>query len=269
MPLVVPRILWGVTIEAGVNDAIRVDPSDSAAFTATIAPGTYYCHHGATGDADDLPRAVRIAVNAATGGTADFTFGVQSNGTIRITKATGTFDIIWTFNAATQALGTILGFDVSANDTNQTTLDSDYQHQNGWYPERYSKGGSGNVTTKIAAHSVAVGGQARGHEHAGWTTRYESVEFLEIGKIVDGESGFTNEALQLFHDDASAWMDFRYYPDVSSTTYTRMAIRDAGWKSNLVDESAVGAGGGDAACRLMFDNFQRYSVRLPMIAYTA
>jgi len=266
MALTRPRLLWPITVETGVNDTIRLTASDmGGAQDATITAGDWYV--SGDGTASDLLAEVVTRLNAACvagGGAANFSAVVSTTGTITISRAVGTFTILWATTPVGAPFGVEMGF--TSDRATVASMAGDVQHESGWYPERYLKSYEGALVERVGAASVAVSGRVRVHELAVHTTHHASVEHLPLGKIRTGEAGYTNEALQALWADPAAVADFRFYSDVTSTSYVRAAIADPTWIERLVDDSVIGGASGGAT-RLQYPAVFLYEARLPLRLY--
>ena len=92
----------------------------------------------ATGTYDDMIAVAAALEVALQVEDPTFTVTVGTTGTITITLGSGSYEILWSSgthgSAGTdQHIGTLLGFDDTADDTGAASYDSDLQHQRGFY----------------------------------------------------------------------------------------------------------------------------------------
>jgi hypothetical protein len=129
MPNTKPALQAQITITAGTNDQFTVyDPVLEDGSNITVASGTYDDIHALCAqiviELDDHYDLGTWACAANDAGNVVFSLPEQN------------FDLLWTTTAAT-SIGSILGFDITADDTGAASYTSDYQHKYGWYPHRY------------------------------------------------------------------------------------------------------------------------------------
>ena len=171
----------------------------------------------ATGTYEDI-RAVLVALNTQTMGSPVLAFGTE--GQITISEAS-TFTLDWaTGPHSSQSIGSVLGFDTSADDTGASAYVSDYQIPDGWYsdqgPEFDSydlpivRGGKLHIAQSSLTKRVTNPGRF-----------YERQ--IDLGKIAltkwHPDFSATNEAFTDFFDEVARGRETIIYTDTSP--YTR------------------------------------------------
>jgi len=280
-----PRILWPITLTAS-NRTLRVRyPAGGGGTTFDVTVGTIGNTYYVSGDgaADDLLLAIKTALIAQVGFTTDWDATVDAAGLVTLfydDSLSNYCDLL--FSAPQSTLHPAIGFASSDrmslpfNWSEPGTL----QHQFGWYPERPLVSTSGDSEERDIASSVTVSGRSAVSVYASRTHRYERIDRIPLGKIIDGEAGYTNEALQLFWEDPVAVTDFRFYPDAATpspyvdpptlaTTPRRCSIADGAWLSRLVDKSAFIGPSGGAAVQEWANRPDMFRVVLPLLPYVA
>jgi len=190
---------------------------DAGEQNASIATGTY-------DDMRAVAAAHQAAIQALGGAAASVTISIGSDGTTTINLG-GTGKLLWktgthgSDNTDTHC-GDLYGFSDAADDTGAASLDSDNQHQHGFYANMGVK-----IDTKDRADSpgpateITMDGTC---ERFSWSRnsdknriREVELQFITPAKFFEAEAG-TNESLEKWwRDDASKGTYFQYYSDSS------------------------------------------------------
>lgn len=168
-------------------------------------------------------RAVAAALQTALqviDGT--FTCSVGITGTVTIAR-TGNFDMTWKTGAhgsdnADDHIGTLLGFSDAADDTGAATYDSDNQHTLGYYHWKQVEYDSRDRIRELGAPTFnPISGDAT---RSSWGTQYDrdvKINAIAGTDFFDSLAG-TNEAFELFWQQAVRGIPFAYYSDISVPT---------------------------------------------------
>lgn len=262
----IPCLYWPVTVAAsGMVLRLRRDPSGGSGDTTTnttLTTGTYTQHEGTGSIATQLEtdfgtvNGVTVAISVSVLGIVTITVSSLDNGSV--------CTIAWTNSAATQALGTALGFDISADDTvasvtgNAATFTGDYQMPRYWTPSLPPRS-SEPMTEQEAVVTRTFGGQNTYDVLGRWSGKRVAFEFVEAARIkTESESGTTtNAALERFLEDDTAPAKFRYWTD--------RATLGSGYDDYFLDEVALQR----IDPQRLSEAVPLYSITLPMWEHTA
>lgn len=137
------RLLTRVTLTTA-DDDIKATHSVDGAATFSISTSTSY-YLSTDNAADDLYKAIETAIVAAFASISTCTIAIygvdatsasRADGRIKVTIDSGDLTFNFTDVAFTMS-ARIFGFDGTADEsTTSSTLDSDFVHRYGWYPQR-------------------------------------------------------------------------------------------------------------------------------------
>lgn len=238
MSIPTPAIFRPVTIEAGVNDAI-VFTADTIisgffSYTGTLAAATYNTHAAFVSAVETSIRAAECA--GLTAFSADLGAGVltvvAASGRLTIAVSAGLANATslifkWQTSAATQALGTLLGFGVAetqhAVTANAVTATAAAILPNLWTPGIPVRTDSREIRTKTRTMTRTAGGQNQtitwetGSGGAGLITREVRLEWLPTRKVYIADEVVAGESFETFWE-STAISRFEYLPDLANPT---------------------------------------------------
>jgi|GEM_PF-3185360 len=207
-----PAFLLQITIDS-TNKWIEVDLNPGGApdvKTVSITEDDY-------ADIRAVASALETALQVED---ATFSVTVGSTGTITIAR-TGNFTIQWKTGATHGSdndddhIGTVLGFDDTADDSGAATYDSDNQCMYSWFPpvlptdDTYDR-----VRSLGGATFVPISGLA---ERCTWGT--QTIRELELGFIPRAKffnaDADTNESFEDFWTEAAGGTPFKFYLDAT------------------------------------------------------
>lgn len=262
----IPCLYWPVTVAAsGMVLRLTRDPAGAPGATTTnttLTAGTY-TQHESTGSIATQLETDFGTVNGVTVAVAVSVLGIVTI-TVSGCDAATTCAIVWDNSAATQALGTALGFDVSAADSTTTngsgvaTFTGDYQMPRYWTPSVGPRSVE-PMTEQEAVVNRTYGGQNTYDVLGRYSGKRVVFEWVPDERIkVESESGTTtNAAIERFLEDDAAPAKFRYWTDRSTL--------GSGYDDYFLDPSVVE--------RIEPQRFSEavalYSITLPMWEHTA
>lgn len=224
--MTIPCLYWPVTVAtSAMAFRLRYTPNASTeqTTTATITAGTYYAHEGA----GSLATQVETNFNAAALGGVTVAITVSVTGLVTIVvsglSVLTACEIQWSNSAATQALGTALGFAVSASDTatasggGVATFTSDYQMPRYWTPDVAPRSDE-PVTDQEIAIGRTFGGQNTYDALGRWPGRALSFAYVPAYRMkTSAETGtYVNGALERLLEDDAGPGRLRYWTDRST-----------------------------------------------------
>jgi len=289
-----PRILWPVTIEAGVNQDLDIT-ENAVPGTAVLDAGDFVPREAApvswtpaTQVPGDILDNVEQNLKGATASANTYSVTISDTGIVTIARATGAdaFELLWnTGGAETQALARILGFSTAADDTGATSYVGDYQCRYAWYPEKFLVDGYRYKPSAFSAAADSMGGQTYTQQ---WMTKMRGeyrIDFVSRGKIryhdaheiralaavgedneafttgedddIGSGSGFSKDANLApgFYEWARRGGRFELHPDVTTHDEFVLAVIDP--------DAAEWRDSIDAAAELMEIRGERYRVTIP------
>lgn len=190
-------------------------------------------------DYDDIYAVASALETALIAEDATFTVDVGATGTITIAR-TGSFSILWKTGThgsdnADDHIGDILGYSDAADDTGAATYDSDNQHQYGYYHFKQVSFDSRDRIVELGPTTFKpISGKA---SRSTWGTQYIREVRLDTiaGSAFFDSLSSTNEAYELFWQQAARGVQFAYYSDTSVPTDEGDYVLDVAANSNLLE----------------------------------
>lgn len=219
---VIPCIYWPVTVATSAM-VLRMRRTPNATgievtTNTTVTAGTFYVPEGAS----SLPTQVETDFGTVNGVSVAIAVSVAGVVTITVSglSAGTACEIQWNNSTATQALGTALGFVVSASDTatatggGVATFTSDYAIPRYWTPDVPCRSDE-PITDQEIVVGRTYGGQNTYDVLGRWPGRRVTFDWVPAYRMKTGsETGtYTNGALERLLEDDTAPGRFRYWDD--------------------------------------------------------
>ena len=284
MPASNPRLLWPVTVTAATNDTrsvvqnFRFREGAGPELTALLTTGDYSLRGGGT-VGTDLLAELQTRLNAAGANTYEVSRTTTGRVRIRRTAGVATFTLLWSTGTDPQFDGTVLGFNIAADDGPTTDITSDFQSRFVWHPSQLAIDGYRWFPTATAGVSRSLAGQQYTQQWATSRRGVLRIEWVRVAKVrttdVDGELQYTAGTQlyeQLSNGLETSWEGF--YESARAGRRFEIAIDEAATGSAFLTavidhEAREWFEDFDSVAEVIMERGERYRVTIPWELYTA